>query len=193
MSRARKVAGRWWDMNENGSRATLSMIELLASVEDSEFEELLEANLTQGDVVLRLRVALGEGDVPESVSERREARKEWRKTQRECRKCGKHGDSTRHHFFNKWMMKEISDYPQFSRDRCTIPLCRTCHSQLHSRKRGNKSVVTLLTPEERDVAERLSSKLYYERPRLWRTVAGGEDNVYESRFLRDWLMGRFDH
>lgn len=196
MSRARPIRANgeelWVDMKAQGQEATEKQLELLAAVENVDLDELFDEALTQGEVVKRLRDALGD-TVPESVRVRREKLREERQRVPECRICGKEGDSTRHHFVNKWILKELSHYAQRWADRTksTIPVCIHCHRDLHSRRHGSHSIVEHLEPEERAFAEAALNALSEERPKILILLARGDIDVYETRLIRDWIEGRF--
>src|SRR6059058_27345 len=81
MSRARPITingeTHWFDTDKNHRKATDKQLELLATVEQVDLEDLLESNITQGEVIRRLRVSLGQSDViPFWVLEKRQ---KWRK------------------------------------------------------------------------------------------------------------------
>lgn len=198
MSRARPITingeTHWFDTDKNHRKATDKQLELLATVEEVDLEDLLESNITQGEVIRRLRVSLGQTDViPFWVYEKRQ---KWRKARAEqppCRMCGKIGDSTRHHFVNKWILKELTHYSQkwsCRRDN-TIPICIDCHRDLHYRNGGTVSIADYLRPEERAYAQRALEQLAEERPKLLILLARGDDSVYESRLIKDWFEGKF--
>src|SRR5690348_12089316 len=113
MSRARSITidgqKHWFDMR-SGAKASDKQIELLATVEDLDLDELLESYVTQADVLRRLREAFGEAPIPFEVLEKRQKWRKQRQEQPPCRLCGKIGDSTRHHFVNKWILRELSGY-----------------------------------------------------------------------------------
>src|SRR4051812_47086159 len=104
MSRARPIADQWFDVQKNGQKATAEQLELLATVEGVDIDDLLEEVLTQGEVVMRLREAFGQG-IPAEVLEKRQKWREKRRLEKKCRLCGKEHDSTKHHFVNRWMLK----------------------------------------------------------------------------------------
>src|SRR3954469_4755582 len=113
MSRARSITVNgqefWFDMNRNHKKATDIQLELLATVEQVDLEDLLEANPTQGYVLFCLREALGEG-IPIEALLRRQKWRRQRQAAPACRICAKQGDSTKHHFVNKWILKELDGY-----------------------------------------------------------------------------------
>lgn len=198
MSRARPIRlpngeERWFDTERNHELASDRHLELLAAVEDIDIDELLDSVLTQGEVLLRLRKALGQGPIPIDVLERRRRAKERRQLQPECRSCGAEGNSTRHHFVNKWILRELSDYSSkwAERQQNCINLCTTCHKRLHYREDDNKSIVPLLTPEEKEFAENALHALSEERPKLLLLIARGDSSVYETQLVRDWIAGEF--
>lgn len=192
MSRARKIGGYWFDVHRNGQPATDEQIELLATAEELDLDDLLDSNLSQGEVVQRLRDALGENGIPDDVLKRREEWREHRHTLPECRICGVVGDSTKHHFVNKWILKELPYYAQRWADRTknTIPVCIHCHRELHKRDEVF-SIVEYLSVEEKDFTQRAIQALADERPKLLILVATGDDTIYESRLMKDWIEGHF--
>lgn len=197
MSRARSVLINderfWFDVNQNHRKATDEQLELLTMLEDVDFDELLESNITQGDVITRLRSALGTNAIPEDVILRRDKWRADRQVQPECRLCGKVGDSTKHHFVPKWILRELSGYSSKwsnRRDNC-IPACIDCHRDLHDRNGSAKSIVGLLTDKEKEFADRALTALSEERPKLMLLIARGDDAVYEARLAKDWIEGFF--
>lgn len=198
MSRARPVilpTGEkvWFDMTRQGERASDEQIELLAVVEEIDLDDLLDAVLTQAEVLRRLREALGQSPVPREVIDRREAWRRARQSLPICRKCDKKGDSTRHHFVNKWILRELTEYAQKWADRSKncIPVCIDCHRRLHIADEEAKSIVEYLSEEERDFAEAALTALSEQRPKLLLLIARGDPSVYETRLVRDWIEGRF--
>lgn len=198
MSRARyvKVNGEkhWFDMNASHRKATDQQLELLATVEQVDLEDLLESNVTQGDVLVRLRQALGQAPIPIEVLERRQKWRKSRQRQPACRICLKKGDSTKHHFVNKWILKELSGYARLwsNRRENTIPVCIDCHRDLHDRNNGPVSIADKLTASEREFANRALTALSEERPKLLILIARGDDSVYEARLVKDWFEGKLD-
>ena len=198
MSRARSIefAGEthWFDTNENHKKATDQQLELLAMAEDIDLEDLLESVVTQGDFIKRLREALGQDVIPLDVLRRRQ---EWRAERRSapnCRMCGKIGDSTRHHFVNRWILRELENYTQKWADRKVncIPVCIDCHRDLHDRTGTAKSIADKLTPAEKRYAASALAQLAQERPKLLLLIAKGDDSVYEARLVKDWIEGHFE-
>lgn len=199
MSRARPVllpSGEevWFDTKSN--KATEQQLELLATLENLDLDDLLEETLHQNAVLERIREALGQDTVPESVIRKQEEWREQRHRQPECRICGKKGDSTKHHFVNRWILKELNHYARrwASRDKNCIPLCIGCHRDLHSRTKNgrDKSIVDVLSRTERKFAQEAISAFIEERPRVaWLVIQGDPDLVYEARLMRDWLNGQF--
>lgn len=193
MSRARPVAGQWFDTTRNGQKATAEQLELLASAEDIDLDDLLDEGLSQGDVILRLRTALGEGQVPPEVELRKRRDAAARQVRPKCRICEKEGNSTRHHFVNRWLMRELSDYPQIgSRRLCTIPICTDDHRDLHTYNGSDKSIVPYLEPSEKKFAQKVIQQLFDEHPKIFLLLAGGDPQVYESQLIQDWIAGRFN-
>ena len=183
----------WIDVHRSGDFATSSQLELLATVEDSSLDDLLEASPLQGEVLRRLRDALGQGPVPEDVLARQAARREARSVRPSCRNCGVIGGSTHHHFVNKWMLRELSNYAAKWADRTKncIPLCVDCHSALHQRDDTDKSIVDLLMPEEMAFADAALTALADEHPKLLLLIARGDEGTYETRVVRDWINDKF--
>jgi hypothetical protein len=199
MSRARPITingeTHWFDTGKNHRKATDKQIELLATVEQVEIDDLLESNITQGEVIRRLREALGTPQViPHWVLEKRQKWRRERAEQPNCRMCGKVGDSSKHHFVNKWILRELSNYASkwSSRKENCIPLCIDCHRDLHYRDNGPVSIAPYLTDAEKQYADRALSALAEERPRLLILIAKGDDSVYEARLAKDWIEGKFE-
>lgn len=202
MSRARYIEfsdGRkvWFDTSRNGEKfhETISdeMIELLSAVENIEIDDVLDANTSQGEAIERIRRALGQYYIPDSVIKHRDRLREERRKQPVCRICKEEGKSTQHHFVNKWMLKELSNYSQEWSDRrknC-IPLCMKCHRKVHSRGKNVNSIVGFLDDKEKLFAEKALTRLSEEHPKIMLLVARGEDTVYETRLIRDWIQGHF--
>lgn len=195
MSRARKITidgeTHWFEVR--GSKATDRQLELLASVEDTDLEELLEASITQAEVLNRLRLAMGQ-TIPHDALLRRQKWRKQRSFAPPCRICGKKGDSTRHHFVNKWILKELDQYrTRWSnrRENC-IPVCIDCHRDLHDRSNGPVSIAKYLTDAEKAFANHALEQLAEERPKLIILLARGDDSVYEARLIKDWFEGYFD-
>jgi len=199
MSRARPIIlpdGEtfWVDTKRNNERATEEQLELLMTVEAVELDDLLDGiELSQGEAIRRLRKALGQDFIPEAVLKRRAQMRNERKAQPTCRMCGRAGDSTKHHFINKWILRELSSYARrwSSRQRNCIPLCIECHRMIHSRSRGVNSIVEMLNDTEKQFAEEALHTLSEEHPKLLILIARGDDSVYESRLVKDWIEGRF--
>lgn len=199
MSRARPIIlpngeKMWFDVNRNSEKATEEQIELLTSVLDIDLDELLDEVLTQGEVLRQLREALGQGErVPAAVLLRRQRFRAARQALPQCRICRKEGDSTKHHFVNKWILRELSGYAQKWADRSQncIPVCLACHRDLHSRANGPVSIADKLTEQEKAFANAALSALADERPKLLILIARGDDSVYEARLVKDWIEGHF--
>ena len=203
MSRARPIPKpdgglHWFDVRKNNEKATAEQLELLATVGDVDLEDLLDGatfgkdHLTQGDVVRELREAMGQTIPPEVLTKRQKWRDE-RAQAKECRICGREGDSTQHHFVNRWILKQLDGYQHKWADRrinC-IPACVECHRDLHSRANGSHSIADKLTDTEKDFAERAIQALFDEKPKLFLMIARGNDSVYETRLVRDWIEGKF--
>jgi hypothetical protein len=193
MSRAREIGGVWFDVTRNGKKATERQLLLLAAAENIPLDDLFDEGLTQGQVIIRLRTALGEGVIPPEVIERQRARREEMRHEPECRKCGRVGHSTRHHFTNRWLMLLLENYQAYAARRlCTIPLCVECHRDLHDRRdEQDKSIVPYLKPHEAAFAQKLLTELREQHPKIFDLLAGGTGNVYEARLVQDYLAGEF--
>lgn len=197
MSRARSIKLEdekiWFDVTRNGERAKSFHLEILALVEEIDLDDLLDEHINQGEVLKRLREALDQGRIPAEVLERREQWREERHSEKPCRICGKKEDSTKHHFVNRWILKELVDYAwKWSpRSKNCVPICVSCHRDLHDRTGEPKSIVPYLTEDEKAFAEAALEALSKERPSLVIILARGDDSVYESRLLKDWIEGKF--
>lgn len=197
MSRARSVqlpTGEVAWFNVKDGRATDAQLELLATYEtDCDLDDLLDQELSQAEVIRRLRGALGLLPIPQHIFEKRQKWRQERSHAPRCRICEKPGDSTNHHFVNKWMLKELSGYGTrwSNRRQNCIPLCIHCHRSIHMRDDTPKSIVHLLSNEERAFAEAALSALAEEHPRVLVLLARGDDSVYQTRLVRDWIEGKF--
>lgn len=197
MSRARPIIvdgeEKWFDRKKNHLKATADQLEYLASAEDIELDDLLDEGLLQAEVMERLRKALGHKGAPPEIEARREAKRRERQSLPECRVCKGIGNSTRHHFVNKWLMKELSNYIAYShRSKCTIPVCVECHRDLHSKDSSDKSIVPYLNDREKNVAASLLEDLERERPRIFNLLNEGDPGVYECQLVHDYLNGLFE-
>lgn len=198
MSRARDIVlpdGEkvWFDVHLNGRIATDAQIELLTSVLNEDLDDLLDANFTQGEVIVKLREELGQGAIPPAVVERRRVWRAQRLILPACRLCHKEGDSTKHHFVPKFMLRELEKYAQKWADRriCTFPACIHCHRKLHSRDDSEKSIASLLDDGEKEFAQAALSAFIEEHPRMAWIITTGDIEVYETRLMRDFVEGRF--
>lgn len=193
MSRARQIGGLWFDVNQNGQKATGRQLSLLAAAENIPLDDLLDEGLSQGAVIRRLRDALGEGVIPAEVLERQRARRAEMALEPECRKCRKTGESTRHHFVNRWLMLLLENYQAYAARRlCTIPLCVECHRDIHHRRDDeDKSILPYIKPHEAAFAQKMLDELREQHPHVFDLMAGGSDNVYEARLVKDYLAGGF--
>jgi hypothetical protein len=183
----------WFDTKGNGEKAKASHLELLALVEDLDLDDLLDEHITQGQIIERLRDALDQNNIPEDVVTRREEWRESRKILPQCRMCGAKDDSTKHHFVNRWILKELQDYAWkwADRNKNCIPLCVRCHRNLHLREGPAKSIVPYLNDREKAFVEAAFEALTRERPHLVVLLARGDEEVYESQLVHDWLKKRF--
>jgi hypothetical protein len=202
LSRARPIElpdgeTAWFDTSRNSEpfdeAVSEETLELLATVENIDIDDVLDGSLSQGDAIKRIRRTLGQDAIPEVVIKRRDRLREERRRQPECRKCGAKGNSTKHHFVNKWILRELHGYAQnwADRQRNCIPLCVECHQAIHSRRNGPNSVVDLLTDTEKQFVDEALSALSEEHPKLLLLIARGDDSVYESRLAKDWIEGKF--
>jgi hypothetical protein len=197
VSRARPIEFNgqtlWFDTNQNGQKATAEQLELLAAAEDITIDDLLDEGLTQGQVLFRLREAIHGNVIPAEVLERRRQRKIDAQKQPECRMCAKVGNSTRHHFVPRWLMRELDNYLAYSaRSRCTIPLCVECHRDLHSRNNTeDKSIWRYLNTDERLFAQKMLDELREQHPKVFDLIAGGDQTTYEGTLVGDYIAGRF--
>lgn len=198
MSRARDIwigdEQIWFDTKLDGEKARLDHLELLALVEDEDIDELLDGHVTQKEVITRLREALGQNSIPENIKERRAKWKEARRVAPKCRMCPRTEDSTKHHFVNKWILRELRDYARLWADRGinTIPLCLECHRDLHERGGPAKSIVEFLTNKEKEFAYRALKSFTEQKASTAWLIALGDDSVYEARLMKDFVIGLFD-
>lgn len=185
----------WFNISESHHKATDEQLELLASVENVDIEDLLEASITQAECLKRLREALGQiPEIPEVVRKRRDKFREQRRAAPPCRICGKEGDSTKHHFVNRWILRELESYERLwanRRENC-IPVCIDCHRDLHDRNGTPKSIAHLLTEQEKAFADRALTALSEQRPKLLILIGRGSSSVYEARLIKDWMEGKLE-
>lgn len=200
MSRSRPIRlpndeEHWFDTNRNGEPASALQVELLATYAEVDVDDLLDEVLTQGEVIKRLRDALGQNGIPEEVLSRRDRWRSARQRSPRCRCCGKIGDSTKHHFINKWILRELQYYQQRWADRSKncIPLCIECHRKFHAREaNGYKSITSYLNDTERQFAHDAISTLLHEKPRLFELLLDGDPALsYETKLVQDWCLRRF--
>lgn len=197
MSRARPVVFGdeeiWFDTLKNGERAKADHLELLALVEKIDIDDLLDEHITQGSVIERLRNALGQNTIPDQILEKRAKWREARRVAPKCRICTKEHNSTKHHFVNKWILKELKSYARKWSDRAinTIPVCMDCHRDLHMRSGPAKSIAQYLTDTEKEFAEAALMAFVEQRERVAWLIALGDDSVYESRLMKDFVNGHF--
>ncbi len=183
----------WFDMARNNEKATHDQLELLCSVLDLELDDLLDSIVTQGDVVRMLREHLGQDRIPDHVLFRRQQQRAERQALPKCRICEREGDSTKHHFVNKWILRELEGYVQKWADRSKncIPVCIDCHRDLHNRNNGPVSIADKLDADEKAFVEAALTALSEQRPKLLILIARGDDSVYEARLVKDWFEGKF--
>lgn len=205
MSRARSFTGpdgtvHWFDGRLDSRRATVAQLELLADTLGIDVDDLLDGDLTQGEVKRRLHDAMG-NTIPPHVLEARRARKAQQGSRPKCRICTAHGwecegSITRHHFIPRWLMRELQNYDAYAaRSICTIPICVGRHRDLHFRGEGSegtdKSIVQYLTETERALAQRMLDDLHEQRPVIFDLIAGGNEKSYEWQLIRDYQAGLF--
>lgn len=190
----------WFDMKKNGQAPKVAHLELLAAAENISVDDLLDEGISQGELVIRLRGALGEGVVPPGVLERHRRYKEEASKQPQCRICDAfgwecEGSITRHHFIPRWLMLQLENYVAYSaRTKCTIPICVARHRDLHARGDGSaKSIVEFLTEDERKFAQKMLEELEDQHPQIFKLIATGDETTYEGQLAKDYLAGGFSH
>lgn len=189
----------WFDRKLSGTKATAEQLELLAAIENVSLDDILDEGLTQGEVLERLRTALGEGVVPPEILERRRAQKAAAAMQPKCRICSEfgwecEGSITRHHFIPRWLMLQLENYQAYAaRVRCTIPICVGRHRDLHLRGDTDtpKSIAQFLTDNERKFAQKMLDELREQHPKIFDLIAGGDGSTYEAILASDYMSGRF--
>jgi hypothetical protein len=199
MSRARPIAGLWFDQKLNHRKATAEQLDTLAAVENIQVDDLLDEGLSQGEVIKRLRLVLNGDVIPPEVLERKRLARDEASRQPECRMCTEYGWEcegriTRHHFVPRWMMLELPNYQAYAaRSRCTIPVCLGRHRDLHYRSDLDtpKSIVALLTDEERAFAHKMLAEFKAYKPHVYDLIAGGDEASYEYQLVRDFTRGEF--
>ena len=199
MSRARSIKlngeTHWFDTRNDHRKASAEQLELLAAVEDISIDDLVDAGLSQGEVILRIREAIGGQIIPDEVLERKQRRKREAQKQPVCVICGKKGDSTKHHFVPRWLMRELENYQAYSaRSICTIPICVECHRDLHMRNgqgAEDKSIVPYLNANEKALAQKMLDDLKDQHPKIFDLITGGDQTTYEGQLLRDYHAGLF--
>src|SRR3982751_2604372 len=114
MSRARSIVidgvEHWFDTSLDGQPAQAEQLELLIDATGVELDEILDADLTQGQCILAIREALHGNVVPPEVMERKRQRRAAQARRPECRICKVEGKSTKHHFIPRWIMRELENY-----------------------------------------------------------------------------------
>jgi hypothetical protein len=198
MSRARSITygGRthWFDTSLDGQPAQAEQLELLIDATGVDLDEILDSDLTQGQVKLALHEALHGEVVPPEVLERKRQRKTAQRLRPPCRICGVEGKSTKHHFIPRWIMRELENYQTYApRSICTIPLCVDCHRDLHDRTTDvpGKSIVSYLKPREAALAQRILDDLKEQRPGIFDLIAAGNEYTYEYVLVKDYRAGEF--
>lgn len=183
----------WFDSYD--TEATVRQIEILAEMEGSDIDDLLDERLSTKAVLFRLND--NSGLIPRDIIEIKKARVQVTQTIMVCRYHGEEGCEgrlTRHHFVPRWLMLEISEYTRFApRARCTIPACVGWHRDLHKRSNGtSKSIAPYLTDSEKKIAHHIVGMLRQERPKIYALLAAGDRNSYEHQLIQDWRRGLFD-
>jgi hypothetical protein len=199
MSRARPVAGLWFDRQRGNEKATAIQLETLAEIEGITLDDLLDEGLTQAQVLERLREALHGQVIPQEVLDARRRAKELAKTADTCRICSAlgtecEGSITRHHFVCRWLMLELENYQSYAaRSKCCIPICVGRHRDLHIRgdKATPKSIVQFMRPDEAELAQRMLNDLKEQKPALFDLILGGDEESYEYQLVRDYKLGLF--
>jgi hypothetical protein len=197
MSRARPFHGLWFD--QKNPKATAAQLELLAAAENVSLDDLLDEGLTQKQVLQRLREALHGNLIPAEVLERRRLAKIEAGKDPVCRICDEYdwtceGSITRHHFIPRWMMLMLDNYQSYAaRAKCTIPICVGRHRDLHYRsdRETPKSIVGLLTDQERAFGAKMLDEFKEQHPKVYDLIAGGTEDSYEYILIRDHMLGRF--
>lgn len=185
----------WFDQR---SKATASQLELLVDLEEIDVDDLLDEDLSQRQVLFRLREACDPGLIPAHVMVRRQERARLAALDPICRLCEDEeceGRITRHHFIPRWMMLLLDNYEAYAaRSRCTIPVCLGRHRDLHTRDDSRpKSIAPYLTVDERRFAQKMLSELREQRPAVWELLQGGDESTYEWQLIRDFSYGKFRH
>lgn len=201
MSRARPIAGQWFDMKKNGQVPKVAHLELLAAAENISVDDLLDEGVTQGELILRLRGALGEGLIPAEVLERHRRYKEEASRQPRCRICDAfgwecEGSITRHHFIPRWLMLQLENYVAYAaRTKCTVPICVSKHRDLHILGSDTpKEIISYLTDDERKFAHKMLSELKEQHPKIFELLLGGDEEVsYEAKLVSSYIKGEFLH
>lgn len=187
------MAEIWFDKHQHNDPATPEQLQRLAELREEDLDELLEEGLRQKEVMEALREAEGSMNRPEWVRPARPAE------QAPCRICTPRGwecegSMSKHHFIPKWMMKLLENYLAYSpRNICTIPICIGRHRDLHLRadERTPKSMVELLTGEEKAFANKLLTELRDQRPQVFDILLAGDDTTYEHILAIDFVLGKF--
>lgn len=205
MSRARPInfpGGQlWFDRRRASEKATPEQLETLAAIQDRTLDDLLDEGLTQGEVLERLRIALGQSVVPPEVLERKRAAREAAKSEQKCRICSALGTEcegciTRHHFVPRWLMLKLDNYQAYAaRRRCTIPICVGRHRDLHldGDQDTPKSISQFMTYYERRFAQKMLDELYEQigpNTREWLDT-GGSGREYDIQLISDYHAGLF--
>jgi hypothetical protein len=199
MSRARPIGNLWFDRKRSHEKATSEQFETLAAAENIPIDDLLDEGLSQGDVIVRLRIALGEGVIPAEVLERKRQRRLEAQRQPDCRICTGmgwecEGSITRHHFIPRWMMLQLENYTAYAaRVRCTIPVCVSRHRDLHipNDQETPKSIVQFLNERERLFAQKMLGELREQHPAIFNLLLAGDETRYEAVLVLDYVNGRF--
>jgi hypothetical protein len=192
MSRTRQVDGIWFDRQQHNDPATLEQLERLAERLELDLDEILEVPWRQKEVLEALRDFEGTLRKPDwirSVEPQGEATCRICNGEQECE-----GPMSKHHFVPRWMMKFLENYVAYSpRNICTIPICIGRHRDLHLRgdTRTEKSMVDLLTDEEKGFANKLLGELREQNSKIFELILAGDDDVYEHVLVMDFLKGRF--
>jgi len=182
----------WFDIR---APAKAKHLELLADFEEIEVDDLLDAELSQRQVLYRLHKL--ENKIPQEVLEKR--RKKLEAGPVVCRICPTYGWEcegriTKHHFVPRWLLLELDHYQRYaSRAKSTIPICISRHRDLHFRSENQtpKSIVNFLENPEKELAEQALRELRDTRPAIFSLISDGNFRSYEYQLVRDFTEGKF--
>ena len=186
----------WFDVH---GQATVDDLELLAEAEGIDLDDVLDANLSKSEILFRLNRT--SNLIPPAGLTQDKRRKDNRpQVPPTCAICSVEGwqcegRMTRHHFVNKWIMLELTDYEKYApRSNCCVWVCAASHRFLHARNDdvASKSIAKYLGDREKKIAHTLISSFREERPRIYALIAGGDKTSYEWQLVQDYRRGLFD-